>query len=323
MFWIAFTLALAHAVLILPKFVTEDVTTSGSDPIFAGFSMASEVTVTVWVKPFSELSGESVIWEARKSAADGTPSLTLSQTSATMFRGCYNGACREITVQEGLFIWSYLVVSVKSTSLRVCQADWSSRSMTCEEAALSAGTPLLQSDFKVKVYAKRVRFTQVELYSFEFFNTFLSAQTLQAKATAFSCHFVCTTCFGPAPNACNEFTALIGLDEVTFGNSDSLVIPVTDVKFQGRSYSNVESFAVTFWVYFSSSTPYANNLVNFEYPSAGCNSSSEYGFPCVYCYWCYDFYSDFENHSYLEGCNEDYFDNRDMYDGVVLQVRSR
>jgi hypothetical protein len=65
-----FTLALSQAVLIDPEFVTEDVTASGSDPIFAGFSVASEVTVAVWVKPFSNLSGESVIWEAKKSAAD-------------------------------------------------------------------------------------------------------------------------------------------------------------------------------------------------------------------------------------------------------------
>jgi hypothetical protein len=159
MLWIAFVIALSQAVLIDPEFVTADVTASGSDPIFAGFSVESQITVAVWVKPFSELSGESVIWEAKKSAEDGAPSLTLSQTSATLFRGCYNGTCKEISVQEGLFIWSYLVVTVKSTSLRVCQADWSSRMPTCEVAVVSAEAPLLESDFEVKVYAQRVRST--------------------------------------------------------------------------------------------------------------------------------------------------------------------
>jgi hypothetical protein len=323
MLWLCLTFHLAAAVLIYPEFVTADVTASGSDPTFAGFSVASEISVAVWVKPFSELSGESVIWEAKKSAADGAPSLTLSQTSATLFRGCYNGTCKEISVQEGLFIWSYLAVSVKGTSLRVCQADWSSRSTTCEVAEVSAEAPLLGSDFEVKVYAQRVRSKQVELHSFELLNAFLSTQDLQAKATAFSCHSICPTCFGPAPNACNEFTALIGLDELTIDSSDTLVIPATDVKFQGRSYFNIENFSVTFWFYVNPNDNYRGSLISFNYPSKGCDDyQNGYSFPNVVCTRCSYDYHDLKNHIYSETCQENYIDNIDSYNGYVFPVRS-
>jgi hypothetical protein len=186
-----------------------------------------------------------------------------------MFRGCYNGTCKEISGQEGLFIWSYLVVSVKDTSLHVCQAGWSSRSTTCEEAALSAESPLLGSAFEVKVYTQRVRFTQVQLPSFELLNTFLSTQALQAKATAFSCHCVCTTCFGPAPNACNKFTALIGLDEVILSYSEAVVIPTTDVKFQSRSYTNVQNFAATLWFYVTAE--YFGSVIKLKTQTSACD----------------------------------------------------
>jgi hypothetical protein len=131
--------------------------------------------------------------------------------------------------------------------------------MTCVEVPQSALTPpILTSDFEVKGYAQGVKLIQVELHTFEVLSTYLSDLDLQSKVTAFACHSICTTCFGPAPNACDEFTALIGLDEVTINSSDSLVIPATDVRFQGRSYPSVQDFAVTLWVYFT--TTYSGSV---------------------------------------------------------------
>jgi hypothetical protein len=324
MFWIAFTLVLSQAVLIDPEFVTADVTASGSDLIFAGFNAANEITVAVWVKLLSQVLSDIVIWEVKKSAADGAPSLTLRKQPGLEFTGCYSVDCKDITVQEGLFIWSYLVVSVKDTSLRVCQAAWSSRSTTCEEAALSAGSPLLGSDFEVKVYAQMVRFTQVELHSFELFNTYLSTQALHDKVLDFSCHSICTTCFGPAPNACNEFTALIGLDEVTIEGSDSLVIPATDVKFQGRSYSNVENFAVTFWVFFNYNKFYTGSVIKFDFASEVCSDNSSFGFPYIYCYYCSDTYFHLGNHYYSsETCQFVDIDTDETIEFIDFPVRLR
>jgi hypothetical protein len=321
-FMIWLILALSQAVRIDPEFITADVTARGSDARFDGFSVTTEITLAAWIKRFDDSEDNLDIFHIRKSVTDQDPSFILNFASNICW-GFYLGSGTNVQLTDGPFVWNYYSLSFDDANLQICQTDWSSHTIDCQDLGAAGETPLLGSDFEVKVFAQRVRFTQVQLYSFEILNTFLSAQDLQAKATAFSCHTVCTTCFGPAPNACNEFTALIGLDEVTIGGSDSLVIPDSDVKFQGRSYSNVENLAVTFWFYLSNyDSCNFISLINFHYPTKGCPEfPNSFGFPNVVCLGCArDFYN-LENLYYLETCQGTLINSSDSFDSLV-PVRS-
>jgi hypothetical protein len=118
---------------------------------------------------------------------------------------------------------------------------------------------LFGSDFSLSLFPaiSEVRARQTELWDFNL----ETSVSLQSTADAYGCHAICSSCFGPAFNACLDFFSLVELQESLSLTSTPKSFTVGDPAFQGRIYPTVSMLSFTGWML----------LQNIQSPSDFCS----------------------------------------------------
>jgi hypothetical protein len=79
---------------------------------------------------------------------------------------------------------------------------------------------------------------------------------LSSLLNNYACHSVCLSCFGPSPNACEEFFPLVHLQTTQeLSSTQSLTFTSGDRAFRGRMYDTIEEYALTGWFMFTGLNP--------------------------------------------------------------------
>jgi hypothetical protein len=93
---------------------------------------------------------------------------------------------------------------------------------------------------------------ELELYDLQL----QTAPDLPSVLSAYTCHSVCTSCFGPSFNACEEFIPLVDLQTtLSVPKVRSQSFTKGDRAFRGRSYDSIAEYALTFWFQFVAYDP--------------------------------------------------------------------
>lgn len=306
------------SVRIGPNFISEDLVVDGSYSQFDGFIVGTEMTLSFWIKPFSASpSSFLMVWS---SVVDPSPSVTIYR-SVSGFSGCYLTECNSIEPSGSLFTWTFLGFALQSTRSSLCLIDWqSSAPAECGTDEFFMQTiQILQSDFKLSLDTSEVMPTQVQFFSFEIFNIYDT--DVQAKASTFSCHPVCISCYGPASNACDEFISLVDLEQVLELSTTPLKLTGNSPVFNGRSYNSVTNFGFSLWFRVLQGLYGFESLLRFAYTHDDCDQLLKYGYPMLYCYDCTMNYIDIELYYAIQYCSTyNWYDIFDSYDGYTFPV---
>jgi hypothetical protein len=93
---------------------------------------------------------------------------------------------------------------------------------------------------------------ELELYDLQL----QTAPDLPSVLSAYTCHSVCISCFGPSFNACEEFIPLVNLQTtLSVPNGQSQIFTKGDRAFRGRSYDSLSEYALTGWFQIVASNP--------------------------------------------------------------------
>jgi hypothetical protein len=93
---------------------------------------------------------------------------------------------------------------------------------------------------------------ELELYNLQL----QTATDLPSVLSAYTCHQVCISCFGPSFNACEEFFPLVNLQTtLDIPSGQSQIFTKTDRTFRGRTYDSLSEYALTGWLQIVSSNP--------------------------------------------------------------------
>jgi hypothetical protein len=102
---------------------------------------------------------------------------------------------------------------------------------------------------------------QLELYDLQFKT---DSAELSSLLKNYACHSVCLSCFGPSPNACEEFFPLVHLQTTQeLSKTQSLAFTSGDRAFRGRTYDAIEEYALTGWFKFPDSNPADCEVLRF------------------------------------------------------------
>jgi hypothetical protein len=93
---------------------------------------------------------------------------------------------------------------------------------------------------------------ELELYDLQL----QTAPDLPSVLSAYTCHSVCISCFGPSFNACEEFFPLVNLQTtLSLPNGESQIFTKGDRAFRGQSYDSIAEYALTGWFQIVASNP--------------------------------------------------------------------
>jgi hypothetical protein len=140
-------------------------------------------------------------------------------------------------------MWEFVSLTVNNNLLQVCSSPWEARNLACVSVMSSACTLTNTSTLTVT--------GQLELYNLQFKT---DSGELSSLLDSYTCHSVCLSCFGPSPNACEEFFPLIHLQTTKeLSRTQSLTFTSGDRAFRGRTYDAIEEYALTGWFKIKSS----------------------------------------------------------------------
>jgi hypothetical protein len=225
-----------------------------TDPFEASLSEASllpseGVTVHSWVSAYQSSSGCVEAWKV--ACAEGVLSVCKEPSGAWL--GCSSQSCASTSGTGEQFKWEFVSLTVNNNLLEVCSSPWEARSLACVSLVSSACTLTSSSTLQVT--------GQLELYDLKLKPDSADLSTLLSN---YACHSVCVSCFGPSPNACEEFFSLVHLQTTKeLSSTELLSFTSGDRAFRGRTYDAIEEYALTGWFMLTGSNPQNCEVVRF------------------------------------------------------------
>jgi hypothetical protein len=231
---------LVAAIQIGPSLITEAFSVLFSDASLLSFDGTQDWTLYSWVSMYQVTSTCMAVWTLTTTQG----SLTLCKQPTGDFQVCLGATCVASSGTAALFNWEFVSVSVSSIQIQVCSSQWSPRSLSCASVQISVLT--LDSTSSIQGSA------ELELYDLQL----EVAPDLHSVLSAFTCHLVCISCFGPSSNACEEFFPLVNLQTtLSLPNGQSQSFTKGDRAFRGRTYDSISEYALTGWFQFVTSDP--------------------------------------------------------------------
>jgi hypothetical protein len=215
----------------------------GTLPQFDGAVWSNQITLYFWAKPYTTLTSSQFTFTSMQASATV---YSLQRTSSQSFQACYGATCTTQTHSSTLYTWHFIGFELGST-LKLCVSEWAARTLSCSQVAVTlTHSVLFGVDFSLSLFPgiSEVRARQTELWDFNL----ETSVSLQSTADAYGCHAVCSSCFGPAFNACLDFFSLVELQESLSLTSTPKSFTVGDPAFQGRTYPTVSMLSVTGWM---------------------------------------------------------------------------
>jgi hypothetical protein len=229
-------IGLVLAVQFGSELITEPFEMSLSD---AWLLPSEGVTVHSWVSAYQSSSECVEAW--RVSCAEGV--LRVCKQPSGAWLGCSSQSCASTSGTAEQFKWEFVSLTVNNNLLQVCSSPWEARSLACVSVMSSACTLTSTSTLTVT--------GQLELYDLQFKT---DSAELSSLLNNYACYSVCLSCFGPSPNACEEFFPLVHLQTTQeLSSTQSLAFSVGDRVFRGRTYDTIEEYALTGWFKIKSS----------------------------------------------------------------------
>jgi hypothetical protein len=249
-------IALACAIKVGVDLIKTDTSYAGTLPQFDGEVWSNQITLYFWVKPNTTLTSSQFVFKSMQANASV---YSLERTSSQSFQACYGATCTTQTHSSTLYTWHFIGFELGST-LKLCVSEWAARTLSCSQVVVTVThSALFGVDFSLSLYPgiSEVRARQTELWDFNL----ETSVSLQSTADAYGCHAVCSSCFGPAFNACLDFFSLVELQESLSLTTTPKSFTVGDPAFQGRTYPTVSMLSFTGWML----------LQNIQSPSDKCS----------------------------------------------------